>query len=108
MPQTPENKGSQKLAERLRAMRGGLTQEQAAAQGDVSLRTWQNYEHAKNRAQPAQVQRIARGFAVDFDELWDLVEEQRPLNERFTDQELERLAVRLAPMIAAHLRRQLD
>jgi transcriptional regulator with XRE-family HTH domain len=108
MAEKPENTGSAKLAERLRAMRAGLTQQQAAMQADVNLRTWQNLEHAKTRAQPVTVQRIAKGFAVSFDDLWALVVDQRPLEERFTDEELNRLAARLAPMIAAHLDRQRD
>jgi transcriptional regulator with XRE-family HTH domain len=108
MAEKPENTGSTKLAERLRAMRAGLTQQQAAMQADVNLRTWQNLEHAKTRAQPVTVQRIAKGFAVSFDDLWALVVDQRPLEERFTDEELNRLAARLAPMIAQHLDRQRD
>jgi len=108
MEESPENTGSKKLAERLRAMRAGLTQQQAAMQADVNLRTWQNLEHAKTRAQPVTVQRIAKGFAVDFDDLWGLVVDQRPLEERFTDEELNRLAARLAPMIAAHLDHRRD
>jgi transcriptional regulator with XRE-family HTH domain len=108
MNESPENKGSKKLAERLRAMREGLTQQQAAMQAGVNLRTWQNLEHAKTRAQPVTVQRIAEGFAVSFDDLWNLVVDQRPLEERFTDEELNRLASRLAPMIAIHLNLRRD
>ena len=54
------------------------------------------------------LRRIADGFAVDYDELWELVAGPRPVDERFTDAELDRLAARLAPMIARHLRHQLD
>ena len=48
--------------------------------------------------------RIAQGFSEPFDALWAYVEDT-PLEERFTDEELDRLARRLAPMIAQYLQR---
>ena len=108
MAESPAKPGSKKLAERLRALRAGLTQGQAAAQAGIAVRTWQKLEYAEHRAQPMTLQRIAQGFAVSFDDLWDLVVDQRPLEERFTDEELNRLAVRLAPLIAEHLDRLRD
>jgi len=108
MPTTPDKPGSERLAQRLRNLRGSLTQEQAAVQADISLSTWQNIERRKTRGQPAILRRISKGFAVSFDELWELAGTTQPVDERFTDAELERLAARLAPMIARHLKRQLD
>lgn len=109
MATTPDKPGSERLAQRLRNLRGSLTQEQAAIQADMSLSTWQNYERCKSRAQPALLRRISKGFGVSFDELWELATTSpQPVDERFTDAELERLAARLAPMIARHLKRQLD
>ena len=108
MATTPERPGSERLAKRLRNLRGSLTQEQAAVQADISLSTWQNIERCKTRGQPAILRRISKGFAVSFEDLWDLAAAPQPVDERFTDAELERLAARLAPMIARHLKRQLD
>jgi len=109
MATTPQKPGSERLAQRLRNLRGSLTQEQAAVQADVSLSTWQNIERCKTRVQPAILRRISKEFAVSFDELWELATSApQPVDERFTDAELERLAARLAPMIARHLKRQLD
>lgn len=108
MAKPPERTGSERLAERLRSLRGSLSQQQAAEQAGISHGTWQNLERAITRAQPLTLKRIANGFAVDYDELWSYVVENKPVDERFTDAELERLAARLAPMIARHLRRQID
>jgi len=100
----PQN-GSERLAERLKSLRGALTQDQAAARADISENTWMNLELAHTRAQPRTIQRIARGFEVDYDELWSYVVDT-PLHERFSDEELDRLAARLAPLIADRLRQQ--
>ena len=108
MANTPETTGSERLAQRLRSLRGSLSQQQAAAQAGISAGTWQNLERCETRAQPLTLKRIADGFAVEYDELWSYVVENKPVDERFTDAELGRLAVRLAPMIARHLRHQLD
>mgnify|MGYP000750583080 CR=1 FL=1 len=97
--------GSERLATRLKALRGALTQEQAAARAGISGNTWQNLERAVTRANPSTVQRIAQGFDLDYDELWSYVVDT-PLHERFTDEELDRLAARLAPLLAARLRQQ--
>ena len=108
MDESPEKPGSERLAQRLRSLRGSLSQQQAARQAKISTGTWQNLERCTHRAQPLTLMRIAEGFAVEYDELWSYVVENKPVDERFTDAELERLAARLAPMIARHLKRQLD
>ena len=108
MTNTPEKPGSERLATRLRNLRGSLTQEEAARQAKISFGTWQNLERCKTRGQPMTLRRIADGFGVDYNELWEMVAGPQPVDERFTDAELERLAARLAPMIARHLKRQLD
>jgi transcriptional regulator with XRE-family HTH domain len=92
------------LANRLRSLRGGLTQTEAALRCGINSGTWQNLERAVGRPQPATVRRIAQGFSEPFDALWAYVEDT-PLEERFTDEELDRLARRLAPMIAQYLQR---
>lgn len=104
MPKS-EGQGSERLAARLRALRGALTQDQAAARAGISGNTWQNLERAVTRANPSTVQRIAAGFEIDYEELWGYVVDL-PLHERFTDEELDRLAARLAPLIADRLRQQ--
>lgn len=95
--------GSERFAARLRALRGGLTQTEAAVRCGISHGTWQNLERAIGRPQPATVRRVAEGFGEPFDDLWSYVEDT-PLQERFTDEELDRLARRLAPMLAQYLR----
>ena len=69
----------------------------------ISHGTWQNLERCIGRPQPATVRRIAEGFGETFDELWSYVEDT-PLVERFSDEELDRLARRLAPLLAQYLR----
>jgi transcriptional regulator with XRE-family HTH domain len=107
MPETPSKVGSKRLAGQLRTLRGHLTQEEAAGVAGISLQTWQNLERAKTRAQPATLRRIAEGFDVDQRELYDLVSDT-PVDERFTDEELDRLAARLAPMISRRLAKLID
>ena len=100
-----KSKGSARLATRLKSLRGGLTQAQAASRSKISEATWQNLERAVVRPQPITVQRIADGFSMSFDDLWSYVDDTPP-SERFTDAELDRLAARIAPLIAAELRRR--
>lgn len=100
---TTRAEGSDRLAARLKALRGALTQTEAAARAGVSHGTWQNLERAIGRPQPATVRKIALGFGESFDSLWSYVEDT-PLVERFTDEELDRLARRLAPLLAQYLR----
>lgn len=102
---TPQNPGSERLADRLVALRGGLTQTEAALRAGISHGTWQNLERQKVRAQPMTLRRIADGFAISYDELWSYVEDT-PLSERFSDAELDALARRLAPLIAQYLQQR--
>ena len=99
--------GSQRLAARLKTLRGGLSQQDSAYRAGINASTWQNLELCKTRAQPVTLQRIAEGFGIDFDELWGYVDD-RPLDERFTDDEIERLAARLAPLIAGRIVKTLN
>lgn len=101
--QTPV--GSERLAARLKQLRGGLTQSQAGERAGISGNTWQNLERGMVRPQPITLQRIATGFGIEYSELWSYVDDQ-PLVERFSDEELDRLALRLAPLIAQHLKSQ--
>jgi len=100
-----EKVGSNRLAARLKQLRGGLTQNQAAERATISGATWQHLERALVRPQPITLQRIATGFGIDYIELWSYVDD-RTLSERFSDEELDRLALRLAPLIAQHLKSQ--
>jgi transcriptional regulator with XRE-family HTH domain len=102
MPSGANKQGSERLAARLRSLRGHLTQQEACVVAGISLATWQNLERGNTRAQPATLRRIAEGFDVDQRELYDLVSDT-PVDERFTDAELDRLAERLAPLIARRL-----
>jgi transcriptional regulator with XRE-family HTH domain len=104
MPSAANKQGSKRLASHLRALRGHLTQQEACVQAGISLATWQNLERGNTRAQPATLRRIAEGFDVEPRELYDLVSDT-PIDERFTDEELDRLAERLAPLIARRLAR---
>ena len=104
MPQKPPKPGSTKLAAKLRALRGPLTQQEAAHVAKISFKTWENLERRNTRAQPATLRRIAEGFDIDARELYDLISDT-PVDERFTDKELDRLAERLAPLIARRLAR---
>jgi len=97
--------GSDRLAARLKQLRGGLTQFQAGERAGIAGTTWQNLERSMVKPQPITLQRIANGFGIEYAELWSYVDDQ-PLVERFTDEELDRLAMRLAPLIAQHLRSQ--
>jgi transcriptional regulator with XRE-family HTH domain len=97
--------GSDRLAARLKQLRGGLTQQQAGERAGINGNTWQNLERSMVKPQPITLQRIANGFGVEYAELWSYVDDQ-PLVERFSDEELDRLAMRLAPLIAQHLRLQ--
>jgi transcriptional regulator with XRE-family HTH domain len=97
--------GSDRLAARLKQLRGGLTQQQAGERAGINGNTWQNLERSMVKPQPITLQRIANGFGVEYAELWSYVDDQ-PLVERFSDEEIDRLAMRLAPLIAQHLRSQ--
>jgi len=107
MAQPPPKPGSTKLAAKLKALRGPLTQAEAAHVAGISFKTWENLERRNTRAQPATLRRIAEGFSVDLRDLYDLVSDT-PVDERFTDEELDRLAERLAPLIARRVARLLE
>lgn len=97
--------GSKLLADKLRELRGPLSQPEAAIRSGVSPKTWQNIENQMvDHPWPSTLRKIADAFGVDADELWAL-QDARPLVERFSDEELDRLAARLAPLLALHLRR---
>jgi transcriptional regulator with XRE-family HTH domain len=96
--------GSPKLAAKLRELRGDLTQWDAATKAGVSPGTWQNIERQVTRAQGITLKRISDGFGVPIEELRDLTDDSE-IVQRFTDEELQRLAERLAPMIAIELGR---
>ena len=104
MPSGRTRTGSERLATKLRSLRGGLTQADAAQRAGISEATWQNLERSMTRGQPATLRRIADGFGMTFEELWSYVED-RPLAERFTAAELDELAKRLAPLLAVEIRR---
>lgn len=105
MPTNPSTQGSKLLADKLRELRGPLSQAEAAIKAGISLRTWQNIERQLvDHPWPATLRKIASAFDTDPDELWAL-QDARPLVERFSDEELDRLASRLAPLLAHHLKR---
>ena len=105
MPSDQTKTGSERLATKLRSLRGGITQADAAQRAGISEATWQNLERAVTRGQPSTLRRIADGFGMTFEELWSYVE-NRPLAERFTPEELDKLAKRLAPLIAVGINRR--
>lgn len=97
--------GSKLLADKLRELRGGMTQPEAALKAKISLKTWQNLEEQEvANPWPTTLRKIAEAFGLDADELWSY-SDPRPLVERFSDEELDRLAARLAPLLALHLKR---
>ena len=98
----PTKVGSEKLAAKLKQLRGEMTQEQAAAKAGVSMSTWQNIELQKFRAAPITLRRISEGFGVNIDDLRDLTDDSAVI-QRFSDEELQRLAERLAPALALEL-----
>jgi transcriptional regulator with XRE-family HTH domain len=95
----PNNSDSTPISKRLRALRGGLTQHEAEARAGLSSNSWQRIElGTTKRPTPKTIRKIAEAFNVDFDELWSYVD-VLPTIERFTDEELDRLARRLAPFL---------
>jgi len=101
------------LGRRIRALRGNLTQIEAAERADISSATWQHLELAKHRANSRTLKRISRAFGgSDWESLWkelmELSTPTVPLEERFTNEELDRLAVRLAPFLAEALVPELE
>jgi len=100
-----------KFAKRIRALRGTLTQAQAAQRAGCSERTWQNYERQLTKPRPDQIRFIAGAFGPSdpkamFEELHSLAYgPMLELEDRFTDAELDRLAARLAPFLAEYLTR---
>lgn len=98
-----------KFAERIKALRGTLTQAQAATRAGIGERTWQNYERCLSPGKQDQIRAVADAFGGGdadalYDELWMLghgpgVE----IGDRFTDAELDRLAVRLAPFLSEQM-----
>ena len=103
-----------RLAKRVRSLRGLHTQREAAEIAEISQATFQNIELGKNKS-PHQLtlKRIARGFGgSDWEKLWrELMEYAHPvapLDERLTNQELDRLSRRLAPVLAKELLPELE
>ncbi|MEI6446490.1 MAG: helix-turn-helix transcriptional regulator [Actinomycetes bacterium] len=91
------------IGRRLKQLRGGLTQKEAAARVGLHYSTWQKIELGVTaRPEAKNIRAIATGFGVDYDELWSYVD-RLPAPERFTDEELDRLAIRLAPLLADRL-----
>lgn len=100
-----QRQGSARLGRRLRELRGPRTQAQAAVFAGVDLRTWQKLEIGEvQHPKGTTLRKIAEAFEIDLNDLWNLLD-TTPLAERFSDEELDRLAARLAPLLALHLRR---
>ena len=100
--------GSQKLARKLRELRGAMTQAEAAAYCELNLKTWENLERANvEDPKPKTLKAIAKAFEMPYEELWSYVDDTE-LVDRFTDEEIQRLAAALAPLIARQLRRLPD
>lgn len=96
------------IGRKLKALRGGLTQEQAAERAGVTKAAWQLIESGKTQTPaPKTLQGIAAAFSVDLDELHAFVD-PLPTVDRFTDAELDRLAVRLAPFVADRIIEHID
>ena len=88
------------IGRRLKELRGGLTQAEAAQRAGITKAAWQLIETGKTQHPSSKTLKgIAQAFGVDFDELYGYVD-RLPTVERFTDEELDRLAVRLAPFVA--------
>ena len=88
------------IGRRLRELRGGLTQAQAAERAGITKAAWQLIETGKTQNPSSRTLKgIAKAFGVSFDSLYAYVD-RLPSVERFTDEELDRLAVRLAPFVA--------
>lgn len=84
----------------LKAMRGTMTQKQAALNAGIAHSTWQKIELGLTQTpDPANLKKIADAFDVDYQQLLDYVQSPVDLN-RITDEEIDRLAARLAPVIA--------
>lgn len=98
-------KHNPKLAAAVKRLRGALTQEQAAVRSGVSVKTWSSIERGQEPKKFTLV-KIAREFDVDVEDLWQLTDDT-PLVERFSDEELDRLAMRLAPLVADEVARRL-
>ena len=105
MTPSKDRPGSKLLADKLRELRGSITQPEAAIRAGISFRSWQKLENQET-AQPkaTTLRKIADAFGADPDELWSYAD-PRPLVERFSDEEIDRLAARLAPLLALHLKR---
>lgn len=88
------------IGRRLKDLRGGLTQAEAAERAGITKAAWQLIETGKTQHPSSKTLKgIAQAFSVDFDDLYAYVD-RLPSAERFTDEELDRLAVRLAPFVA--------
>lgn len=97
------NDKSTPIGRKLRDLRGALTQAQAAERAGITKEAWQLIESGKTKTPaPKTLQGIARAFNEDPDVLANFVY-LMPEAQRFTDEELDRLAVRLAPLLAERL-----
>lgn len=91
------------IGRKLRELRGGLTQKEADARAGLSDNTWQRIElGVTTRPSMKTKKRISAAFGIDYDELNSYVEAV-PNVERMTNEELDRLAQRLAPFLADRL-----
>lgn len=102
------NPDLQPFAARLRSLRGGLTQDEAASRAGVNPATWQNAELAKNRPWPKTLRAISVAFGGKdhealYDELHELAHGRPEPFQRLTDEEVDRFARRLAPFLAEAL-----
>ena len=108
MPPKDQKPGSTKLARKLRELRGAMTQAEAAAYCKLNLKTWENLERANvEDPKPKTLKAIANAFEMPYEELWSYVDDTE-LVDRFTDEEIQRLAAALAPLVARQLRRLPD
>lgn len=95
------------IGKALKALRGTMTQKQAALNAGISHSTWQKIELGlTTRPDPANLKKIADAFDADYQQLLNMV--HTPVNfNQITDEEIDRLAARIAPVIAERVARLL-
>ena len=91
-------------------MRGALSQDEAAARARISRATWQNAELQLRRPWSKNLRSIAVAFGGKnweelHQELFQLSHGMPEPITRLSDEELDRLATRLAPILAEELDR---
>ena len=98
------------FADKLKSLRGALSQEEAAHRAGISRATWQNAELQVRRPWTKNLRSIAKAFGGKnweelHEELFRLSHGMPEPITRLSDEELDRLATRLAPILAEEMNR---